>query len=79
MHWPEISVIPCFAKIHLNGIPTVGNLTEINWTFKTRKFPGNLIKILMEMLNGNGTGNKRPELLLTEISTKIMLLPKLTV
>ena len=31
MRWPEISVIPCFAKINLNGIPTVGNLTEINF------------------------------------------------
>ena len=31
----ENSVIPCSAEIDLNGIPTVGNLTEINWTSET--------------------------------------------
>ena len=29
---PENSVIPSSAEIDLNGITTVGNLTEINWT-----------------------------------------------
>ena len=58
---PENSIIPCFAKIYVNGIPTVGNLTEINWTSETRKFPGNLTEILTEMFNGNGIGNNRPE------------------
>ena len=62
---PENSIIPCFAKIDLNGIPTVGNLTEINWTFKeTQKLLRNLTEILTEMLNGNGTRNNRQELLL---------------
>ena len=42
---PENSVIPCFAKIGLNGIPTDRNLTEINWTFKTRKLRRNLTEI----------------------------------
>ena len=61
MRKPENSVIPCSAEIDLNRITTVGNLTEINWTSKTRKFRGNLTEILMEMLNGNGTGNNHPE------------------
>ena len=55
---PENSVIPCSAEIDLNWITTVGNLTEINCTSETRKLGENLIKILMEMLNWNGTGNK---------------------
>ena len=65
MRKPENSVIPCSEEIDLNGITTVGNLTEINWTSETRKFRGNLTKILteilMEMLNGNGTRNNCPE------------------
>ena len=59
MRKPENSVIPCFTKIDVNGILTVGN-----WTSETRKFRGNLTEILTEMFNGNGTGNNRPELLL---------------
>ena len=43
------------------GIPTVGNLTEINLTSETRKFRGNVMEILTEisteMLNRNSTGN----------------------
>ena len=57
MHKPENSVIPCSAEIDLNGITTVGNLTEIHLTSETREFRRNLT----EMLNRNGTGNKRPE------------------
>ena len=57
----ENSVIPCSAEIDLNGITTVGNLMEINWTSKTWKFRGNLTEILTEMLNGNGTRNNHPE------------------
>ena len=49
----ENSVILCSAEINLTGIPTVGNVTEINCTSKTRKFRENLIEILTEMLNGN--------------------------
>ena len=30
MHWPEISVIPSFAKIDLTGIPTVENRPKIS-------------------------------------------------
>ena len=50
MRKPENSVIPCFTKIDVNGILTVGN-----WTSETRKFRGNLTEILTEMFNGNGT------------------------
>ena len=49
----ENSVILCSVEINLNGITTVGNLTEINWTSETRKFRGNLTEILTEMFNGN--------------------------
>ena len=38
----KISGIPCSAEIDLNGIPTVGNLTEINRASETRKFRGNV-------------------------------------
>ena len=48
----ENSVIPCSAEIDLNGIPTVGNLTEINRTYIIRKLRRNLMEILTEMLNG---------------------------
>ena len=57
MRKPENSVIPCSAEIDLNGITTVGNLTEINLTYKTWKFRGNLTEILTEMLNGNSSQN----------------------
>ena len=60
MHWPEISVIPCFAKIDLTGIPTNGILTELNCTSETGKFRGNLMEIITEMFNENITGNNRP-------------------
>ena len=46
----EISGILCSAEIDLNGILTVGNVTEINWTSKTRKFRGNVTEILMEIV-----------------------------
>ena len=49
----EISSIPCSGEIDLNGIPTVGNVREINCTSKTQKLRGNLTEILTEMLNGN--------------------------
>ena len=62
MRKSENSVIPCSAEINLNGISTVGNLTEINWTYKTWKFRRNLTEILTEMFNRTGTGNNRPEL-----------------
>ena len=54
---PENSVITCSAEIDLNGITTVGNLTEINLTSETQKFRGNLTEILMEMLNRNSGQN----------------------
>ena len=53
MRKSENSVIPCSAEIDLTGIPTVGNVTEINCTSETRKFRGNLTEILTEMLSGN--------------------------
>ena len=59
MPWPEISVIPCFAKIDLTGIPTNGILTELNCTSQTGKFRRNLMEILTEMFNGNIAGNNR--------------------
>ena len=34
----ENSVIPCSAEINLTGIPTVRNVTEINFTSGTQKF-----------------------------------------
>ena len=37
----------------ISGIPTVGNLTEINQTSETQKLRRNLTEILVEMLNGN--------------------------
>ena len=53
----EIYVITCYAEIYLNGIPPVGNLTEINLISETCKLRGNvteiLTEILTEMLNGN--------------------------
>ena len=58
MRKPENSGIPCSAEIDLTGIPTVGNVMEINCTSKTRKLRGNLTEILTEMLNGNGTRSK---------------------
>ena len=58
MRKTENSSIPCSAEINLTGIPTVGNVTEINCTSKTRKLCGNLTDTLTEMLNRNGTGNK---------------------
>ena len=53
MRKSENSVIPCSAEIDLTGIPTVGNVAEINHTSETRKFCGNLTEILKEMLNRN--------------------------
>ena len=53
MHKPENSVIPCSTEIDLTGIPTVGNVIEINRTSETRIFRGNLTEILKEMPNGN--------------------------
>ena len=38
----EIYVITCYEEIYLNGIPTVGNLTEINSISETRKLRGNV-------------------------------------
>ena len=58
MRKPENSFIPCSTEIDLTGILTVRNVTEINCTSKTQKLRGNLTAILMEMLNGNGIGNK---------------------
>ena len=58
MHKPENSGIPCSAEIDLIGIPTVGNVSEINCTSKTQKLRGNLTEILIEMLKRNGTRNK---------------------
>ena len=49
----EISGIPCSTEIDLNGIPTIGNVTEINRASETRKLRRNVTAILMEMLNGN--------------------------
>ena len=42
MHKSENYVILCSAEIDLTGIPTVGNVTEINCTSETQKFGGNL-------------------------------------
>ena len=53
MRKSENSVIWCSAEIDLTGIPTVGNVTEINCTSETWKFRRNLTEILTEMLNGN--------------------------
>ena len=53
----EIYVITCYAEIYLNGIPTVGNLTEINLISETRKLRGNITEILSELLNGNAERN----------------------
>ena len=66
----EISGIPCLAEIDLNRIPTVGNLTEINRVSETRKFSGNVMEILTEVLNGNkykisGITRNNPEILKT--------------
>ena len=41
MRKSENSVIPCSAEIDLTGIPTVGNVTEINLTSETQKFRRN--------------------------------------
>ena len=67
MRKPENSVIPCSAEINLNGIMTVGNLTEINLTSETRKFPRYLTEILTEMVPE--ISMKFPEL--QEITRKI--------
>ena len=64
----EISVIPCSAEIDLNGIPTIGILTKINCTSKTRKFRGNLTEILTEILTE----------MVPEISTEFTKLPEIT-
>ena len=47
----EIYVITCYAEINLNGIATLGNLTEKNRISETRKLRRNVTEILMEMLN----------------------------
>ena len=60
----ENSGIPCSAEIDLTGIPTVGNVTEINCTSKTRKLCGNLTEILTKEM-------------VPEISTKFPELPEL--
>ena len=39
-----------------------GNVTDINCTSKTQKFCGNLMEILKEMFNGDGTRNNCPEI-----------------
>ena len=61
MHNLEIYVIMCYKEIYLNGIPAVGNLTEINLISETHKLSGNvteiLTEILTEMLNMNITRN----------------------
>ena len=49
----EIYVITCYAEIYLNGIPTVGNLMEINSISETRKLRRNIAEILTEMPNVN--------------------------
>ena len=51
MRKSENSVIPCSADIDLNGIPTVGNLMEINRTSKTRKLRGNLTERIALLYN----------------------------
>ena len=53
MHDMEIYAITCYAEIYLNGIPTVGNLMEIDSISETRKLRGNVMEILVDMLNGN--------------------------
>ena len=53
MRKSENSIIPCSVEIDLNGIPTLGNLMEINPTSETQKLCGNLTEILTEMHNGN--------------------------
>ena len=47
----EIYVITCYAEFWTPGIPTVGNLTEINSISENPELRGNLTEILTELQN----------------------------
>ena len=45
----EISGILCSTEINLNGIPTVVNLTEINWTSQNPEIPRKSLTKVMKL------------------------------
>ena len=47
----EISAITCYAEFWTSGIPTVGNLTEINLISENPELRGNVTEILTELQN----------------------------
>ena len=47
----EIYAIPCYLEFRNSGIPTDGNLTEINCISETPELQGNLMEILTELRN----------------------------
>ena len=47
----EIYDIPCYSEFQNSGIPTDGNLMEINWTSENPELCGNLTEILTELWN----------------------------
>ena len=47
----ERYAITCYVEFRTSGIPTVGNLTEINLISENPELRGNLMEILMELRN----------------------------
>ena len=47
----EIYAITCYAEFWTSGIPTVGNLAELNLISKNPELRGNVTEILTELQN----------------------------